>query len=214
MAKPTLRKAIKGASGIDSVLALSDRFGVTPLVAWGAAFVFWNASLIATYIWSNLAWPWLVLLAVFLAGGLIFLAERLLAALAHLASLRGASNIDRPALASEAEKLSGDIFGLVGEYQGPMQAAFMAGDPLCMQKKAEIQGKLIEQYGRRYEAHAWGIINASAPVLGLTRADIWNISHGTRSEFDLIQMAQFLSSIAAQLRHGEGGVKNDFQPTH
>lgn len=118
-----------------------------------------------------------------------------------------ASEIDREALAAEADQLAAKVAALIGEYEGRAAVAWeedsnsvtLSRGEARTYKHAEVRARLMEKYGEKYHADVWRIIALARKCISLPYGDIWQISHGA-SDHDIKQIPRTLSTIAVSLR--------------
>jgi hypothetical protein len=125
-----------------------------------------------------------------------------------------AKEIDKEALAAEAEALAGGISSLVGDYAGRAQIAWhqdaadfrvnMPRRPM-MENKAKIEAAALEKYGEKYHKDVWRIISLARKCTPLDYNLIWLVEHGIRFT-NIEQLPSILTKIAVDLRHPQSDI--------
>lgn len=114
-----------------------------------------------------------------------------------------APEIDREALAREADDLSRKIMELVADYQARLQAAWL-DDCRATQGRRERQDEyeamkfraFCERYWPRYQ----DILHRARKAVSLNADNAWRV-RGRLSGRDLGEMAAYLTKLAAELRY-------------
>lgn len=201
MAKPLDRKRslLRHIPFVDSLTSLSAQLGISPYITRA----FWIGVSVVMPIWAYIssALPiWALVLVAILALGIVAFALEKILALA--AGSRARLELDRDALADEALQLSENIRRLLGQHTPLIRRRSTVQDYEVAQREQEAAiGRLVEEYRYKYDADLWRIIGEADQIIGLTRSDLWDISHGVSHDRDIEERAVFLSKLASWVRY-------------
>lgn len=204
-----LKKMLKGIPFLESLRAFLEQWGIWKFLVWGSSIAL--AAAMSAWAWIESNVPIWVAVLVFL------MALAAMSAVAYFVMgiylkrqqqrmLKKFVNIDRDALAIELEELSKKIAALVGEFLGPMQEAWWRDaanmdTAMLRESRTKLEGQLIEKYSYRYAGDVWKLIRRASKIINLDQSDLWSISHGVRSENDLVSIYMFLAQIADDVRY-------------
>lgn len=117
----------------------------------------------------------------------------------------GISEIDREALAREAEDVSDRVLELVAEFEGRMINAFHydAGNAQQDPKQADVQrsvieGQMLARYAMSYNSRFERVVNTARKVLSFNDSEYWHYTNLRPTQ--IAQKARYISKIATDLR--------------
>lgn len=203
------KSTVTTLSEIDGLRSLAEWLGITTFLNVAFAIVGGAMLSIAAYLWDVLPVSVSILLGLIVALVLSSVVERVTRSIANKKMASGPMDADRIKLADECRALSTGMMALISEHQAAIQSAWAADAESFgeggnrTQLHANAFGKLAEKFGERYAARGWAVIYAASKIIRVSRDDVWGFSHGFRSEHSMLEMAQFLSKIEADLRYGQ-----------
>ncbi|MCO6387744.1 hypothetical protein [Aliihoeflea sp. 40Bstr573] len=202
------KRLFKRLPYIESLRAFLEQWGLWSILSWAGSLMF--AAATGAWAWVESSIPLWAAAVVFIVVFAAMLCAANFGYGLHLKrkqsrAIDQAVTIDRDLLADELEDLSRKIAALVGEYRGPMQEAWWRdtanSNPASMREShSRIEGQMIEKYSYRHAADAWRLIRRASKVVAIDQSELWGVSHGVRSEHDVINIYMLLAQLSDDVR--------------